>query len=509
MKGKGKGVAAGTKGRGGDAEYEENDTWAGKGGDERTWRIKTPYQVSKRILRASANLDGSCFSKEQKKMSDTNFLSLKNLRKSVISSESSHVLRRPGVGISEAAASILHGLAVLDEIHEQPEVMLALRSACGDPESPFRATLKALDTSSAREQGQDTKDYATAMEELMGSVKANLEDLDNGATQLAVAAGRTYLMALALKQLLAAASKPSWWAEQVPSGLSDHSALSKWKEDPKNMQKLCKAMGVLLKEKVDRDDDYGENANTAANIFQKKKKIKDNEENDSSEDDTTTGPKGRNAKSKGKKRSASHDASASSDASSQDAKDKKKARKQKDKMAKDEKEKKDKPKRKKKRAKSSSSSSPTPEKESPKQEPETKEERQKSEGNTEPVAAVREPVRAEQKVEEKEASFTLFSPSEIQTFLSACLHKKEEIGGRTDGKYPKSELESVIQKVPAAILPHFPECAHEVKAVLENVGDDVPAPLARKCVIRLLALGTNIEAWLESQAGIGGGASTS
>ena len=67
-KGKGKGGATFTKGRGGDADYDENDAAAGKGGEERTWRIKTPYQVSKKILRASANLNGSCFSKEQRKM---------------------------------------------------------------------------------------------------------------------------------------------------------------------------------------------------------------------------------------------------------------------------------------------------------------------------------------------------------------------------------------------------------------------------------------------------------
>ena len=198
----------------------------------------------------------------------------------------------------------------------------------------------------------------------MGFVKDGLEELDNGATQLAVAAGRTYLMAVALKQILAAAGKPSWWAEQVPNGLSDHRALTKWKEDPKNISKLCKAMGVLLKEKVDRDDDYGENANTAANIFQKKQKAKDKEEEEeSSDDDKKTGPKDRNSRSKGRKRSKSRDASISSNASSHDGKRKKASKRNDKKAAEGEPGKKDKSRKRKKRSKSSSSGSPMPEKE--------------------------------------------------------------------------------------------------------------------------------------------------
>lgn len=92
--GKGKGKKGGKKGKGKNQSYPEEDTWGQSSLTEHTGRIRSQYQLPHKLLKASADTDGSALVKATK-MADDAFLSQKNLKR-VLSTENTHLLRRPG-----------------------------------------------------------------------------------------------------------------------------------------------------------------------------------------------------------------------------------------------------------------------------------------------------------------------------------------------------------------------------------------------------------------------------
>ena len=66
--------------------------------------------------------------------------------------------------------------------------------------------------------------------------------------------------------MVLANSNPSWWAEQVPDLLSDDHDFVKWKDAPKSVGKMAKALAILHKEQKEANDEC---ANDASNIFKK------------------------------------------------------------------------------------------------------------------------------------------------------------------------------------------------------------------------------------------------
>ena len=112
-KGKGK---KGTKKGKQQPEDPEDWQWQQPEPTERTWRIKSKYQLAHQLLKASADADGSAFVKD-KKVDDFAFLSEKNLQR-VVTADNCHLLRRPGVGLSEAASSLQAGIEVLDSLDQ-------------------------------------------------------------------------------------------------------------------------------------------------------------------------------------------------------------------------------------------------------------------------------------------------------------------------------------------------------------------------------------------------------
>ena len=125
--GKGSGNGWGSpqwQGKGWEPEGKAWDQWddgaqdGGWGGErsEKTTRIWSRYQVPKKILRNTADVDGSAFWKETKtKTSDQTYLAPKSMRL-LMTSDSTHLIRRPGVGISEVVGTIKAGVEVMRQI---------------------------------------------------------------------------------------------------------------------------------------------------------------------------------------------------------------------------------------------------------------------------------------------------------------------------------------------------------------------------------------------------------
>ena len=108
---KGKGKGKPNKNYGGDENWNswlpgKGKAWTEQGEEaeqedqERTGRILLRYQLPKVILRANAAEDGGCFTKDntKKRMSDNNFLGQDHFMK-IMTPSSSHIVRRPGIGL--------------------------------------------------------------------------------------------------------------------------------------------------------------------------------------------------------------------------------------------------------------------------------------------------------------------------------------------------------------------------------------------------------------------------
>ena len=84
----------------------------GKGGKSKDWEAG---EAGGGVLKNAADPQGSAFVKGPKKVDDVSFLSPKHL-KETLGPHNSHLVRRPGVGLSEAAGSVQAGADVLQNL---------------------------------------------------------------------------------------------------------------------------------------------------------------------------------------------------------------------------------------------------------------------------------------------------------------------------------------------------------------------------------------------------------
>ena len=288
-----------------------------------TGRIWNRYQFPKAILKASAHDDRSAFVKDVKRsLSDDVFLGPKNLKK-LLTPDSTHLLRRPGVGVSEAVGSVQAGLDVLGALAdvELEELATILK------DDNVHAALAQLNTHDGSAQ-HTQKELRAAMATLVDKL-ASAPRLEELATKLTIASSRLYLMGTALLPLLLCTSDPKWWVSNIPEGASDSAYLQEWRKKGNEPTRMQKAVAALLSEQHE-EDNQRDRGNSATTFFKRRPAIQ--------KASSSPSP----ARDKGdKKRKASSSPAVSS---SQDGK-KKKDKSKKEKTSK------------KKRAKSSSSSS--------------------------------------------------------------------------------------------------------------------------------------------------------
>ena len=249
--GPGKGSKKGRKGKGktpvtqeyygyeaGEPEWEESNQ--GGGAEQHLYRIKNRYHVAHAILKTACDQEGSAFAK-QHKTNDFAFLSGKSLR-ALLTRDNHHLLRRPGVGLSEAAGSLQAGadvlknmmdldITILQRLFEEEEVVAALR------------LLNTLDPLSERLNGVDGVEEVTI--------------------KLTIMASRLYLFGMQLLPLLQGFSDPAWWAEAIPE--TGNKALSAWQASPQSKSKMSKALAAMVAEKLESAS--GPSANDAAALF--------------------------------------------------------------------------------------------------------------------------------------------------------------------------------------------------------------------------------------------------
>ena len=319
---KGKGKKGSKKGKQQPAEdLTEEWQWQQNDATERTGRIRSQYQLAHRWLKASADSEGSALVKH-KKVDDFAFLSRKNLRQ-LLSADNCHLLRRPGVGLSEAASSLQSGIGVLGALDQVglDELHLLL----GQPE--LQEALAVLNTTGTSVEDRGSERVVAALKTLRKCLTKS-EELEGLAIKVTIAASRLFLLGAHLLPLCACLDGVEWWADKVPETLSEHPRFRAWKNSPKSSTKMAEAMAALLQEKLDAAAEYGKN--DAASVFGRKTKAKPQQDSESE-----ASGKSRKKKSDGKRRKKTSSGSNSSEKKkSKKGKDSKDKRKKKDKKEK-------------------------------------------------------------------------------------------------------------------------------------------------------------------------------
>ena len=502
----GKSTGKGWNEAGGSAGFGDEGADYAEGGGERTNRIWARYQFPKAILRNTAGRGGSVFVKEasQRQVGDDVFLSDKSLKKA-LTTENSHLLRRPGVGVSEIAGSVLAGVEVLDNLPA---------AGLGDLgellHADLAAALQKLNTEGERVDAADFREAFATVAQVCAENEDELKDL---AVKATIAASRLYIMGANLLQLLTAIGDPKWWAQAVPDANTDHSSLQKWKQAPKSAEKMAKAIAHLLREKVERDESGKDGS--VAGIFGRKAGDKKSKKDDSSSSPSSSDEKkcAKKKKSQGKAKKGKKSKKDKSSSSSSSSDEKKRAKKKKE-----EKAKKDAKKGKKKAASPSDSSSSdegadaaakkrksAPPPPAPKKEEPSKKGKKSKDDASQSSSASSDGGGADAKPNapkpDKTAALASWSSTRADELEARVVTMLETL--RTGGKITAAELQEVLGLLPQAVASAFGQAGPVEKAMALKRFKREPAESALNCA---RSIATAAQAFYGEQAGALGGA---
>ncbi len=260
--GKGKDKWSQKSSYGGDG-WETNTKGKGKGKGKKwqdadmdpanfTSRIKSPFQISKSILRASLDATGGAFVKSDWAPDDAAILAYENFVQA-LSTGNCHLLRRPGTGLSEMAGSMRHGLEVLRIMKNDPNTLGFLAIWEAMPEDVIEA-LDILD-----QKGPEADRSQSSLQEALGKVtawfqaNAGLYDQMKDGT---IAAARLYLSFMAMMQGMVFSGDISAWAEMIPQSNSESQEFAAWQSQPNSQTKMCRALAKLMVERIEEEKQW-------------------------------------------------------------------------------------------------------------------------------------------------------------------------------------------------------------------------------------------------------------
>ena len=496
-----------------DDDWTSSKGW-GKGGVSRapaeetqqqessgTNRIWARYQFAKAILRASAGPGGACFqmpysqqeSSKNRKMTDDALLASDCLKK-LLTTDSSHLLRRPAIGLSEICGSTTAGLEVLDNLDEAgwPQLKTLLDDAA--VVDAFR-TLNTEGTKAltAEEAEEAFKTVASFIEEKQ-------EELEDALVKMTVAAGRTYLMGTSLLQLLTALDSPDWWADAIPATTSDSPFFGKWQNKPRDKQRMAKAIGVLMEEKGQRESQTWDNS--ASGIFGRspqkasKRRPENDEEEAAAEDKKAKkASKKKNKKSSKKKNKKSTSSSSSSSNSDDDKKKDKNDEKDDGKDGKKDNkkdEKKDENKKDEKKKDDKKGAKKEDKKDDKKRGSDAKDDKKEAKvAKKDDGAAPKADGSGVQ--DDKDVAMTTWSLGDVQEFLGEAAAMADSVGGTDGGSAPTAELVALASKVPPAIMEQEPDLQKSLEDLQKN--DETSSANALSFLRMLVKMSEEAERW--------------
>ena len=291
------------KGKGKSTEAADEDE---TGQYQNTNRIRTNYQYSKALLRATADKNGSCFVRNPKdKRSDLDMLSTSELEKELDASNT-HLMRRPGIGVSETMGTLHHGLRLLEAISEDGGSfdLAKMKNLL----TPIKDAIEELNL------GQTGSiPSADELEVELGKVIDHLQEhtgeLDELLPKFVMVTSRLYHTGVHLQLFRACLRKIKRWGKKVPEATSESKSFKKWLKEPGDAQKMRKAICDMLIEAKEKRDAYENSGNLdPKSLLSKKTKRKHSssssgeEENDARDSRRKRESSGSSSNAKGKKR---------------------------------------------------------------------------------------------------------------------------------------------------------------------------------------------------------------
>ena len=408
-------------------------------------------------MRGSAGDQGTCFGrdKNQKKMSDTQILEPAAMRMKMDPSNC-HIMRRPGIGLSEAAGSMQCLAEMVEALQTNGLQADAIIAFLGDPS--VQEALSALNFNLEDAERAPLRTY-TKLWELFEAIKTPEGEAAVAAARTVAAVGsRLYVCGLQLVQVHAVAKKPGEWADKVPRTVSEDKKVHAWFEDPRNKETMMTALAALMHEAREKLDNYAAGQrNSASDVVRPGGSAR----RPGADDDEESDDRGKGG-SKGKPKKDGDD-------DSSDSSDRKKRKKRKAKKDK-----------KRKKTSSSASASPSPEKK--------KQKKQKKDPSVE---------RKDDEPSPKEKAFTQWS-------LSAAQEVAAKAETFVNDNYTLEELKSLLDSVPEPVRDLAGVGAFHLQ--LGGMKTAPPIAMAREPLTALKTVGIQCEKWFGSQQ-VGGGSS--
>jgi hypothetical protein len=190
--------------------------------------------VSKVVLRASLDEQGGALVKNDWAHTDAEILDFKNFSET-LATNNCHLLRRPGIGLSELAGSLRHGIDVFRLLKDDADAtgFAALLDAVDE------SVLGALDTIDQKgPEGDRSKKKVQAALRTFFEWLDEQPDLYDKVKDSAIAGARIYLSSMALLQSMVLNGNIATWIEMIPSATSDSKEFEAWKNDPASRTKM-------------------------------------------------------------------------------------------------------------------------------------------------------------------------------------------------------------------------------------------------------------------------------
>ena len=231
-----------------DADAWESSGWKGKGNievQEKTTRLVNKFQLTQNILRPSADVDGSVFVRKSKntKMKDTVYLEQKNMME-MMTADTSHIIRRPGIGLSEFAGSLSSALDMLSAIQDHDDDV-----GIKELTTKIRSSGKLMDAlfylNNKNEVERDNATVRQHMEAVCQFFIADGGHVVELLTKVATCSSRIYVGAMSAIQAGTAFSNPDWWSDKIPSKYTSSSAAKKWQAEPNESRRMYKALAAI------------------------------------------------------------------------------------------------------------------------------------------------------------------------------------------------------------------------------------------------------------------------
>ena len=201
-------------------------------------------------------------------MNDDAYLGPSNMQQ-MMTADSTHVLRRPGIGLSEFAGSLTSALDMLCAIQDHgddvglQELTSMLRSS-----DTILEALQYLNNNNEVDRDDDTmRNHIGTLHDFFTDERSNAIELFS---KVSICASRIFVGAFSAVQVATAFRNKEWWSKSIPAKYTKGEVTQKWMERPDDRRRLCKALTAIYQSQDEESAAWQGRGNDATTFFKKK-----------------------------------------------------------------------------------------------------------------------------------------------------------------------------------------------------------------------------------------------